>query len=73
MEINSPKVKVRVFFKQKGDFWGKPQYFEKELIFSNTASSNDVKKFVIETFPKFLYCIHKGQVIKNISSGQSKK
>ena len=72
MEIKT-KIKVRVFFKQQGDFWGKPQYFEKELIFPNTTSSEEVKKIVKETFPKFLYYIHKGQVVKNISSEQSKK
>ena len=72
MEIKT-KIKVRVFFKQQGDFWGKPQYFEKELIFSNTTSSEEVNKIVKETFPKFLYYIHKGQVVKNISSEQSKK
>jgi hypothetical protein len=69
----SAKSRVRVFFKVKNDFWGKPQYFEKELIFSSSTSSDDVKRIVKETFPKFLYYIHKGQVIKNNSGEQSGK
>jgi hypothetical protein len=63
MDIKA-REKVRVFFKMKGDFWGKPQYFEKEIVFSNN-------KVIKETFPKFLYYIHKGKVVKNNSSEQS--
>ena len=70
MDIKA-REKVRVFFKIKGDFWGKPQYFEKEIVFSNYSSSEYINKVIKETFPKFLYYIHKGKVVKNNSSEQS--
>ena len=72
MEINS-KIKVIVFFKQQGDFWGKPQYFEKELIFPSSTSPENVDVLVRQAYPKFLYYIHKGKTIKNNSGEQSKK
>lgn len=73
IEIPPKEIRVKIFFRSKETFWGKPQYFSKELIFPINSSLESVLKVVNETFPKYLYFIYKGRAIKNENGGTLKK
>jgi len=72
MEINPSSIRVRIFFRSQSTFWGKPQYYEKEIIFPSSTNFEEVNKVVSETYPKFLYFIYKGKAIKNPNAEQKK-
>lgn len=73
IDIPKKELRVKIFFRSQETFWGKPQYFHKELIFPENSNLESVSKAVIETFPKYLYFIYKGRAIKNENGGTLKK
>lgn len=65
IEIPTKELRVKIFFRSQETFWGKPQYFHKELIFPEGSDIEYVSKVVGERFPKYVYFIYKGKAIKN--------
>jgi hypothetical protein len=66
MDIKIVKpMRCAVFFKSVDTFWGKTQYFEKDLIFNSDTPFEDVKAKVMATYPKYIYLKWLGQIVKN--------
>lgn len=73
MELPKRELRIKIFFRSKETFWGKPQYYEKEMIFPESTKLESVMDIIGEKFPKYLYFIYRGKAIKNPNVGTHKK
>jgi hypothetical protein len=66
MDIKIVKpMRCAVLFKSADTFWGKTQYFEKDIILNSDTTLEKVKEKVESIYPKYIYFKWLGQIVKN--------